>query len=1124
MSSTALTPVAVSWGTALVALSLLSAPVFAGDAVWNGADSNWNAAANWSTNPSVPSAADNATIDANSTYPVISSGEAYTVNNLYLGVGEGTVGQLIIHGGGTLTVATEVGIGLNKSATGFSKILVTGSGSRLDAASVIVGDGGFGSLQVLSGATLTATTVMLGHETSALGTSEAAYGFMAVSGATATISGNMYVGSEGQGELSVASGAVVTVGGGLLVGVNAGSEGSVTIGSGSSLTANFMTVGVDGEGELLVTEAGSNVTVGGASIGQMTGSGAVTITNGATLTVTTGGTIGVGVFGSGLLTVSDGGKVIADVVSVGSFAGSEGAVNVTGSGSSLNSASTFFVGDSGTGQLAVSQGAAVGAVSVRIGANTGGAGAVTVDGAGTSVVASNSIVVGESGTGTLSISNGGTVTSPVTYVGAASGGVGTLTVDGAGSTLLAPGAGGVAVGYSGNGTLVVSNGGAVTTGVGVIGWFSGSVGTVTIDGSGSSLAVTSSLEIGSGGNGTLTVSNGGAVSATTIFIGSASGSVGTLNIGAAPGSAAAAPGTVDTTSVVMGSGAATINFNHTSTAYSFDAAISGTGSLHVLSGTTILSAVSTFSGTTTISDGKLVVNGSIANSDVVMTGGILGGNGTVGTLLAGAGATVAPGNSIGTLNVAGNVTFAAGSIYQVEVNTAGQSDRIVAGGTATINGGTVQVLAGAGNYSPATTYTILTANGGRSGAFDAVTSNLAFLDPTLSYDPNNIYLTLTRNNTNFASIGLTRNQIATGGGVESLGYGNTIYNAVLNLSATQARSAFDQLSGEVHASAKAALIEDSRFVREAAADRLRAAFDTVGAVHSPVMAYAADDRLVLAPATTDRVALWTRGFGSFGRWSGDGNAAALRRDTGGVLIGADGIVGDTWRLGLLGGYSRTGFNVKDRSSSGTSDNYHAGLYGGTRWGDLAFRSGAAYTWHDLSTSRSVSFPGFADRLTGNYNAGTAQVFGEFGYRLKAGRFAFEPFANLAHVNLRTGGFTEKGGAAALPGFGSDTNTTFSTLGLRGSTDVKLGGVTGTAKATFGWRHAFADVSPLSTFVFAGGSPFTIAGVPIARDAAVVDAGLDVNLAAAAVLGVSYGGQFASSVLDQTVRANLNVKF
>ncbi|WP_163317183.1 autotransporter outer membrane beta-barrel domain-containing protein, partial [Enterobacter hormaechei] len=89
---------------------------------------------------------------------------------------------------------------------------------------------------------------------------------------------------------------------------------------------------------------------------------------------------------------------------------------------------------------------------------------------------------------------------------------------------------------------------------------------------------------------------------------------------------------------------------------------------------------------------------------------------------------------------------------------------------------------------------------------------------------------------------------------------------------------------------------------------------------------------------------------------------------------------------------------------------HVGLYGGTTWGALAFRTGTAFTVHDITATRSVILPGLSDTLTGHYNAGTAQVFGELGYGINAGAARFEPFANLAYVSLHTDAFTEKGGA------------------------------------------------------------------------------------------------------------------
>ena len=560
-------------------------------------------------------------------------------------------------------------------------------------------------------------------------------------------------------------------------------------------------------------------------------------------------------------------------------------------------------------------------------------------------------------------------------------------------------------------------------------------------------------------------------------------------------------------------------------ALTFAGAISGAGDLRQIgSGKTILTGNSGgFSGETTVESGTLAVNGSLGGTLDVLSGGRLQGSGTVGgTTVSG---TVAPGNSIGTLNVAGNILFNPGSIYEVEVDAAGQADRIAASGTATINGGAVNVLAGAGSYAPATTYTILSAGGGRTGTFTGgVTSNLAFLNPSLSYDANSVYLTMTRNSTTFRNVGLTRNQIETGSGVESLGSGNAVYDAVLGLSAPQAQNAFDQLSGEVHASAKTAMLEDSRFLRNAVNDRLRAASGSAGASGGSVTTYK-EGKPVAAAATTDGLAIWGQGFGSWGHWNGDGNAARLDRSIGGVFIGADAPVFDTWRLGAVAGYSNTSFDVKDRQSSGSSDNYHLGLYGGTSWGGLAFRSGATYTWHDVSTNRAVAFPGFSDSLKGDYNAGTAQAFGELGYGIDTSAARFEPFGNLAYVSVHTDSFTEKGGAAALSSESDTTDATFTTLGLRASTGFDMNGAQVTAKGMLGWRHAFGDITPLSAMRFAGGGDaFSIGGIPIAQNAAVIEAGLDVALTQTATIGVSYAGQFGSGITDQSVKASFNVKF
>lgn len=105
-------------------------------------------------------------------------------------------------------------------------------------------------------------------------------------------------------------------------------------------------------------------------------------------------------------------------------------------------------------------------------------------------------------------------------------------------------------------------------------------------------------------------------------------------------------------------------------------------------GSLVLSGDSTYRGPTLVDGGLLSVDGSLLSAVEVNAGGTLGGNGRIGGLLARSGGTVAAGNSIGTLEVAGDLRFESGSTYAVELSESA-SDRIVASGKASIAGGNV---------------------------------------------------------------------------------------------------------------------------------------------------------------------------------------------------------------------------------------------------------------------------------------------------------------------------------------------------------------------------------------------------------------------------------------------------
>src|SRR5262249_36363087 len=157
---------------------------------------------------------------------------------------------------------------------------------------------------------------------------------------------------------------------------------------------------------------------------------------------------------------------------------------------------------------------------------------------------------------------------------------------------------------------------------------------------------------------------------------------------------------------------------------------------------------------------------------------------------------------------------------------------------------------------------------------------------------------------------------------------------------------------------------------------------------------------------------------------------------------------------IYGGFSQSSFDVDARASSGMMDNYDLGLYGAAQFGGLALRSGLSYTWHDVSVDRTVAFPGFFQARSAGYAVGTTQSFGEMGYDVGVGAFAFEPFVGAAYVATSGASFNESGGSAGLNVDIASFDTFYTTLGVRAATTVQVLGHTFAPNVTVGWQHAF----------------------------------------------------------------------
>ena len=529
------------------------------------------------------------------------------------------------------------------------------------------------------------------------------------------------------------------------------------------------------------------------------------------------------------------------------------------------------------------------------------------------------------------------------------------------------------------------------------------------------------------------------------------------------------------------------------------------------SGQLILTGNNTYRGPTTVNGGLLTVNGALTSAVTVNDNATLGGSGRIGALTANSGSRVAPGNSIGTLNVAGDVTFAPGSTYAVELSPT-SSDRIVAGGTATVSGATVSLslensptlLSSAETQSLlGRQYDILQAAGGIQGRFGAVLPNYLFIGGSLDYSGNGIQLDIERNATAFASVGQTPNQRAVAAAVEGLGAGNSVYESLLLAAdAPAAQHAFQQLSGEIYPALGSMLINDSRQLRDALGERLHDA----SAAHSNG---------------------WIKALGAWGTTDSSHDTAGYSTSIGGLLAGVDGALDEQTRIGLVTGYSDSSLSMGSGThSSAKVDSYHLGAYAGHETGAWRLSTGAAYSWHRADVKRDLQYGNVSGKQKAKVDASTTQVFGEAAYRLHLQPLALEPFANLAYVHLDTEGFREKGNAAALKSTGDQRDAVLSTLGVRVLKTFNLSAQQSLdVSGHLGWQHSLSAIDSGQHLRFAsGGTPYSVESSALLRDAALVGVQASLALSKDVRVNLDYTGQLASREKSHGVGLSLNWQF
>jgi len=449
-------------------------------------------------------------------------------------VGTLGTGTLYLSTGGDVDSLGESVVGLGITSQG--EVLISGTGSEwFNDGDLLIGDAGHATLTIESGGKLTNAKGLVANHASSVTTIS-----VQGPGSTWNNTEYLDVGVAGTATMTIAGGGTVSSFHTFdpefvfsSVAREADSAGTVNItGEFSKWEATGLDIGVLGTATVTLTFGGDLVT-GFATI--QAGAAPVSVTSkvfvdgvGSTWTasdVTVGGS------GQGELSVTNGGQVHIDGdfanLSIGGTATGKGLVTVDGLGSELIVDQQLDVGFFGVGELKILNNGAV--VSDY---GDSGSGTITIKGAQSKWTVTHSIGISN---GTMTISDGGKLYTNETNpnvgssIGVGLGNTGHVIVTLSNSAWFNPTAQ-LYVGISeGHGILDILHGGDVTSGEGIIG--QQATGTVTVDESDSTWTVTGGLGVGNDAAGpafgTLLIQNGGTVSSGTGRIGAGLVKVGT---------------------------------------------------------------------------------------------------------------------------------------------------------------------------------------------------------------------------------------------------------------------------------------------------------------------------------------------------------------------------------------------------------------------------------------------------------------------------------------------------------------------------------------------------------------------------------------------------------------------
>lgn len=557
--------------------------------------------------------------------------------------------------------------------------------------------------------------------------------------------------------------------------------------------------------------------------------------------------------------------------------------------------------------------------------------------------------------------------------------------------------------------------------------------------------------------------------------------------------------------------------------------ISGSGSV-IKRGPGILSldVSNTYTGSTIVEAGTLRTISLLPGDVTVDAGAVLQGATYSGTP-PGLPGTAGDLSNSGRVEVRGGDARIGGTYTDTATGTLAISlgSKLDVAGTATLNGGTLEITGTDGGYVSNTHTNVLTAAGGVSGTFGQLVkdSGVVFTATTINYDGNSVWLDTT---------GLNVTVAAAGGGVN--------YTPASMGSAVRVQGAFDLLDQKIAADklggvSREFLNSAGQFQRAPTLQAAQASLESLsGQLHavSSAMTFEAIDASNRALSERfdkllDKGAdkgTWTQNLSLGGGMARPG-FSDINFQLNGWLIGSDRSIGETGVSGFAFGQSRGQQRLNDGVDHDTSRNSEAMLYAGRINGSsyLLGRVGIGHFQQDVT--RQVLLGYSAQGVGTRYDGGYRTAYGESGMHFGGGDSRLTPFLDVQYSRVDRNGFVERGAG----GFGLRSNAQSidrwqTGLGLRANRHWALShGRSVEISAHAQWQRTIASHGDMFNASFAGLEQWQpLLGVGLSRYSSVFGIGMDASLWRHAALNVRYDYERGQRTAAQSLMARLNVAF